>query len=360
MKPLRKALDRWFGRGEASITTPPMDGAFRPNDLLDAAAAVFEASEPDALAVTAQGLVVSIGRSLKRVDKPSDSPVASFDAEISALAGLPDGGAAVGLTDGRIVFVGGQNEGKTVATQSGAQCVTALAPARDGALLVANGSATYGPADWKRDLMKKNASGSVWRLDPASGARNQIAGNLAYPYGILDDGDTIVVSESWRSALSRISRGATGRSAPVLENLPAYPSRLSRSADGAIWLALFAPRSQLVEFVLSETRYRRRMVEEIDPDFWMAPSLRSGQSPLEPTQQGGVRQLGVLKPWSPSRSYGLVARLDAAYRPLASFHSRANGRRHGVTACLAFQGRVYFVAKGDGVVASFADEEATQ
>jgi hypothetical protein len=160
--------------------------------------------------------------------------------------------------------------------------------------------------------------------------------------------------------LSRISRGAAGRSAPVLENLPAYPSRLSRSADGAIWLALFAPRSQLVEFVLSETRYRRRMVEEIDPDFWMAPSLRSGQSPLEPTQQGGVRQLGVLKPWSPSRSYGLVARLDAAYRPFASFHSRANGRRHGVTACLAFQGRVYFVAKGDGVVASFADEEATQ
>jgi hypothetical protein len=146
----------------------------------------------------------------------------------------------------------------------------------------------------------------------------------------------------------------------VLENLPAYPSRLSRGADGAIWLALFAPRSQLVEFVLSETRYRRRMVEEIDPDFWMAPSLRSGQSPLEPTQQGGVRQLGVLKPWSPSRSYGLVARLDAAYRPLASFHSRANGRRHGVTACLALQGRVYFVAKGGGVVASFADEEATQ
>ena len=35
MNPLRKAVDRWFGRGEASITMPPMDGAFRPNDLLD-------------------------------------------------------------------------------------------------------------------------------------------------------------------------------------------------------------------------------------------------------------------------------------------------------------------------------------
>lgn len=145
----------------------------------------------------------------------------------------------------------------------------------------------------------------------------------------------------------------------MLESLPAYPARLSRGADGAIWLALFAPRSQLVEFVLSEDRCRRRMIDEIDPELWIAPDLRAGQSPLEPTQQGGVRQLGVLKPWSPSRSYGLVARLDAAYRPVASLHSRANGRRHGVTSCLAFEGRVYFTAKGNGVVASFAGMGAT-
>ena len=62
MKPITRALDRWFGRGEASITTPPMDGAFRPNDLLDAAAVALEAPGPDALAVTAQGLLVSLGQ----------------------------------------------------------------------------------------------------------------------------------------------------------------------------------------------------------------------------------------------------------------------------------------------------------
>jgi hypothetical protein len=359
VRPLTKALDRWFGRGEASITTPPMDGAFRPNDLLDAAALVLEGSAPDALAATAQGLLVSIGRSLKRVDKAEGTPAANFDAEISALTGLPDGGAAVGLVDGRIAFVGGRNNGKTIAAQPEVRCVTALAPAGDGALLVANGSATHGPADWKRDLMEKNASGSVWRLDPASGVPTQIAANLAYPHGLIDERGSVVVSESWRCGLTRIFPGASGRKAPVLESLPAYPSRLSQSADGAIWLALFAPRSQLVEFVLSEDHYRRRMIEEIDPDFWMAPCLRSGRSPLEPTQQGGVRQLGVLKPWSPSRSYGLVARLDATYRPTASFHSRANGRRHGVTFCLAFERRVYFAAKGDGIVACFADPGAT-
>jgi hypothetical protein len=352
MNPLRKVVDSWLGRGEASITTSPMDGAFRPNDLLDSAPAIFETPEPDCLAVTSHGVVVSSERSIISVGKAGGAPIASFDAPIGALAGLPDGGAAAGLIDGRIVFLGGQHDGRMIEANPGATCITALAPARDGALLVANGSATNPPAAWKRDLMEKRASGSVWRVEPASRVSKQLAGNLAYPYGLLEEASSIVVSESWRSALTRISPGETSRNEPVLKDLPAYPSRLSRGADNAIWLALFAPRSQLIEFILSENHYRRRMLDEIDPDLWVAPCLRSGRTPLEPTQQGGVKQLGVMKPWSPNRSYGLIARLDNSYRPAASLHSRANGRRHGVTSCLAIDGRLFFCAKGDGVVAS--------
>jgi hypothetical protein len=351
MNLLRKAMDDWFGRGEASITVPPLDGAFRPNDLLDAATTVLEIPEPDCLAQTSQGLIVSSGRSLFNVDRSDGSPLATFDSEISALTGLPDGGAAVGLVDGKIALVGGQNDGKTIVSATDIRCITALTAARDGALLVANGSASNGPSAYKRDLMEKNASGSIWLLDPQSGARRQLAGSLAYPNGLLEEADSVVVSESWRSALTRISLGG-GRSAPVLENLPAYPSRLSRSAKNTIWLALFAPRSQLVEFVLSETRYRRRMLDEIDPDYWIAPCLRAGHAPQEPAQQGGVRQQGVLKPWAPTRSYGLAVRLDLDYRPVASLHSRANGRRHGVTSCLEIDGRLFFCSKGDGAVAS--------
>jgi len=328
-----------------------MDGAFRPNDLLDLAPSVLEAPAPDCLASTSQGVVVSSDRSLLSVEKPGEAALASFETPISALAGLPDGGAAVGLIDGRIVFVGGEHGGTTVPKNLEVACITALAPASDGTLFVANGSANNGPGAWKRDLMEKNASGSVWRVDPAKGAYTRLAGNLAYPYGLLEDAGSVVVSESWRSALTRVHPG-DGRKEATLENLPAYPSRLTRAADNTIWLALFAPRSQLLEFVLSEDRYRRRMIREIDPDDWVAPCLRAGVTPLEPTQQGGVRQLGVLKPWSPSRSYGLVARLDPAFRPTASLHSRANGRRHGVTSCLMTGGRLVFAAKGDGVVAS--------
>ena len=357
MNPFRKAVDRSLGRGDASIAMPPMDGAFRPNDLLDAAAPIVELPAPDCLAVASSGVVVSSECALFSVDAPGGAPLAAFDVEISALTGLPDGGVAVGLVDGRIVFVGGEHGGKTIEASPELTCVTALAPARGGGLLVANGSASNGPAAWKRDLMEKNASGSVWRIELASGARAQLAGNLAYPYGLLEEADSIIVSESWRSALTRFSPGASGRSEPVLENLPAYPSRLSRGADQAIWLALFAPRRQLVEFVLREERYRRRMIAEVAADYWIAPDLRAGRTPLGPTQQGGVTQFGLLKPWSPSWSYGLVARLDRAFRPKASLHSRANGRRHGVTSCLSFGGRLFFCAKGDGVVASCACEE---
>lgn len=350
MNPLRKVVDSWFGRGEASITIPPMDGAFRPNDLLDLAPSCLEAPAPDCLAATSRGVIVTSDRSLLSVDRSSGAELASFETPISALTGLPDGGAAVALIDGAIVFVGGQHGGTALRKNLEAACITALAPAADGTLFVANGSAKNGPAAWKRDLMEKNASGSVWRVDPAKGAYTRLAGDLAYPYGLLEDAGSVVVSESWRSALTRIS--PDGRKESALENLPAYPSRLSRSDDKSICLALFAPRSQLVEFVLSEDSYRQRMIREIDADYWVAPCLRSGATPLEPTQQGGVRQLGVLKPWSPSRSYGLVARLDPSFRPTASLHSRAHGRRHGVTSCLMVGKQLYFAAKGDGVVGS--------
>jgi hypothetical protein len=354
---VRRTFDRWRGRGESSVTVPPMDGAFRPNDRLDAAMPLAELPSPDCLAVTAMGLIVSSERSLYGIDKPAGAPLASFETEISALAGLPDGGAAAGLVDGRIVFTGGQHGGRTIEPASEMMCITALAPARDGTLIVANGSASNGPRDWKRDLMEKNATGSLWRVEPATGKRQRIAGNLAYPYGILEEANSVVISESWRCVLTRVSPGTSSHVAPVLENLPAYPCRLSLGADGAIWLALFAARSQLVEFVLSEDRYRRRMISRIDPDFWIAPSLRAGRAPQEPTQQGGITQLGVLKPRSPSFSYGLVAQLDRTYLPIASFHSRAPGHRHGVTSCMARDGRVFLAAKGDGVVASLAAEE---
>ena len=45
-----------------------------------------------------------------------------------------------------------------------------------------------------------------------------------------------------------------------------------------MWLTCFTARRRLVEFVLREDRYRRMMMQEVDPRFWVAPMLSSGQN----------------------------------------------------------------------------------
>lgn len=347
------SLFDWF-RGQA-VTIPPMDGALRPNTALDdGAAELLEARAPDNLTAAGGQAFFSSGGDLLRLPaygEAGPASVARCDAPISALAGAPDGTVAVALDDGRILLRGGARDGKTLgpADFDGLACPTALAFAGAGTLWVCQGSAAHRPSDWVVDLMGKGASGSVWRVDLAAGRRDRLADGLAFPYGVLPEAaGGAVVAESWRHRLLRIA-GAGGTES-VLTKLPGYPARLAAGADGGAWLCLFAPRNRLIEFVLGEDAYRTDMMREVARAHWIAPALSSGAQFLEPLQCGGVKTMGIHKPWSPTRSYGLLVRLDSHLRPVASFHSRANGRRHGITSALERDGRVLVTAKGGNAI----------
>jgi len=67
-------------------------------------------------------------------------------------------------------------------------------------------------------------------------------------------------------------------------------------------------------------------------------------------QGGGVKHLGVLKPWAPTLSAGLCVGLDDGFQPRVSLHSRADGAVHGVTAVAEYDGQLFAAARGDGVV----------
>lgn len=231
----------------------------------------------------------------------------------------------------------------------GADCVTALAYEADGTLWLANGSSRHPPSGWAADLMEKNAAGSVWRRTPG-GEFHQVAGGLAWPHGLFIDGRGVVVSESWRHRLVRL--GETGP-VPVLSHLPGYPARLSPAEGGGAWL-IFAPRNRLIELVLQEHHYRLDMMAEVPRDFWIAPSLASGRSFLEPLQCGGIRTMGEHKAWAPSRSHGLVVRLDAGFAPLYSVHSRANGQRHGTCSAVEENGGLLVASRGSGTILRLA------
>ncbi|RUZ75349.1 hypothetical protein EN943_21015 [Mesorhizobium sp. M7A.F.Ca.US.006.01.1.1] len=331
-------------RGKA-VTIPPLDGAFRPNTRLDDAPPFAELTEPDNLLVTGDRLLVSSGNAIYSIAAGTEPKVVgTFPSLITTLALSPSGELTVGLESGKLLI-----SGKDVSLPAGIRCITALSYADDGTLWLANGSAEHAPSQWAADLMKKGASGSLWKREPGGAEFRKVAGDIAFPYGLHPAGRDVLVSESWRHQLVRFD-GATGSRSTVLTHLPGYPARLSHSADGGAWLTLFAPRNRLIEFVLQETHYRQDMLSQVPPAYWIAPALASSRSFLEPLQCGGIRTMGIHKPWSPSRSYGLVVRLDQKMQPQFSLHSRANGTRHGICSVVEKGGSLFIASRGGDCV----------
>lgn len=346
---LGRAWDSLLGVGEAAVTVPPLDGALRPNRALDEAPVRLPLAGVDSLAVAGGTLLAASGHAIHALaEGPAWRLHRSYDLEIACIAALEDGGLAIAFADGGILVEGGRLDGRRYRAAPDAACITALAAA-GGSLHVAIGADRLPATDWQRDLLQGGASGSVWSIDLESGASRRIAGGLAWPAGLAVDGGTIVVSEAWRHRLLRLRPDGAGAPEVVCFDLPAYPGRLSPAAEGW-WLAAFAPRSQLVEFVLREPAYRRRMLAEVPQEYWIAPKLRAGRSFYEPLQGGSVKHLGLLKPWAPTMSAGLCIRLDRAFQPRLSLHSRADGHVHGVTAVAEHAGRVHAAARGDGLV----------
>ncbi len=343
------ALNSFLGRGSASITVPTLDGAFRPNDVLESAAVFAEIPSADTLAFANGRFLLSAGNQVLELKENSAQAIATFDSAITAFAANDDS-FAVGLESGEVVVVGGDHDGTrfTDAEGKSLKCPTALYFKGDR-LIVADGSDRTAPDDWARDLLERNSRGRVISFDLASGQQNLLASGVAYANGLAETvAGGIVVSQSWRHCISPTNN--LREDASLCHNLPGYPSRISAAPDGGYWLAIFGMRTQLIEFILRENKYRKEMLDNVPPEYWIAPSLVSREHFLDPMQQGAVKQLGIKKPWAPPRSYGLVAKLDRDFRPQYSLHSRVGGICHGVTSALEVDGTLYVVAKGAGQV----------
>ena len=349
--------DRLLGRGSAAIAVPVMDGTLKPNRVLDQAEVLATLPGIDDLASDGQTLWASAGAVLYRWAADQWVEARRFEADISALAANPQGQVAVALAGKQVQVLDGSTwatvtQLNTLAGQP-LCAVNALAFDGPGQLLLTDGSTRRGPAQWSHDLMELGRSGRVARWAFANTQAELLAQGLHYAFGVLPSsgqtsqaGSGVRVSESWRHQVLRLP--AVGRTAPLTIELPGYPSRMAAAAAGGFWLTCFVCRTQLVEFVLREPVYRQRMLAEITPQHWIAPALSSGHSFLEPLQGAGVKNMGVLKPWAPPRSYGLVLRVADDGQVLQSLHSQVDGKHHGITAVVEHQGALLVASKGSG------------
>ena len=200
---------------------------------------------------------------------------------------------ALGGREARIYADPSASKPRTVFA-SGLNAVNALAAAPDGMLIATDGRKPAALINGRlTSSIAVGAGGSCSSTQP-SGSVKTVASGLSYAFGVAAKGHAMLVSESWRHRVIALERD--GSTTVVLPHLPAYPSRISLAAAGGYWLTAFVARSLLVEFVLREPAYRRRMMAEIAPEYWIVPRLRSGQSFKEPLQGAHIKTMGVVKP----------------------------------------------------------------
>lgn len=334
-----------------------MDGSLRPNNLLDEAPLAATCHQPDNAANVAGELWFSSrNRLLKMNLSETDTEpqiLREFDEDITCIAGGTDGLVAIGFDNGRIVV---ERNGDSIEIPSvgrrNLKCPTALIFADGNRLIVCQGSTRVKPSEMTRDLMNLGVTGSVWSLDLNEHHHECLMDQLAFPYGVCfsSNNEEILVSECWRHRILKFHLNKDRPAKAVLKDLQGYPARIFRSVAGETMLCIFAPRNRLIEFVLKEKELRQQMIETIDPQYWIAPALKTGENFLEPLQQGSVKTMNIHKPWAPSFSYGLLVRLDGQENPVASYHSRANGKRHGITSCCEIQGRIFATSKGGDAI----------
>ena len=348
---LKEWSDRLLGRGDAAITVPVFDGALKSNTLIEDAAVVAELEAPQDLASDGASIFVADGLRVLRFDAGAAAQgvqALRFERPVTALACLSGGGFAVALDGKEVRLVGGAHDGLRFTSLAGRplNAVNALSADTSGRLLASDGSATQPVERWKHDLMELGRSGRLLEFELANGTGREIAARLGHAFGACRAPvGGAWVCESWRHRVLRVS-GGEKPDGVVVDGLPGYPSRLAPAAGGGFWLSAFILRTQLVEFVLREPAFRKRMLREIEPQYWIAPALNSGNTFLEPMQGAHLKMMGIVKPWAPPRSYGLVIRLTDEGLIRYSLHSRFGGRHHGIVAVVECGGHLYMLSQG--------------
>ncbi|MFV0534151.1 MAG: SMP-30/gluconolactonase/LRE family protein [Cumulibacter sp.] len=326
---------------------PAMDGAFAPNDQLDELTEAIATHDPqDVVHYRDEVVLVAAGQQIEAIDIGDHSR-----RVVAELPGLVTGihvtsGDVLACVDGHgLVRVDIESGAvSTLSVDERAHRLSAVVEL-DGRIFATSYAAEGTWYDWPRDLMTKGASGALLEVQE-DGSLRTLADGLAWAYGLCVAADgTLLFTESWRHRVCTYDL-SSGRTGTLRERLPGYPARIHAGSDGELLLTMFAARTQLVEFVLREDEYRTRMMNEIPMDDWVTPAFRKTGSIRAPFQLGGAVHLGEVKPWAPSRSYGLVAVLDAAGDVRLSAHSRAGGVRHGITASCAVADRLVLACYG--------------
>lgn len=164
------------------------------------------------------------------------------------------------------------------------------------------------------EVIEHAGNGSLYVYDPATQAAEELLGGLTFSNGVTlsQDESYILINEtgSYRVMRYWLKGDKAGSSDVFIDNLPGFPDNITTAPDGGYWLALFAPRSPLLDVLANY------------------PSLRNWMSRLPPE-------------WAPKgKVSNHVLKLNAEGEVIASLQE-ANGILGHNTSAIEYQGKLY-------------------
>ena len=188
----KRAYAAFRGFDDETGSAPMMDGPLRPNALLDAAPVALSLADVDNLTQHRGALFCSSGSQVLRLAPQGSTVIASdvrsFERSVTFVAAGPSDSLAVGLDGRGVLILEGPHAGKVIAEMGGQPLRSPTAGLFIDAdtLIVANGAEGRNAADWKRDLMERGTTGSLWlvNLSTPGATAKRLGENLAFPTGL--------------------------------------------------------------------------------------------------------------------------------------------------------------------------------
>lgn len=152
--------------------------------------------------------------------------------------------------------------------------------APDGRIFFSEATVRFEMHEWQIDSVEGRGNGRIICYDPRTGKTRTVVRNLVFPNGICVawDGQSILFAESWAGRISRywFDGPKKGKVERVISSLPGYPDNINLSSDGNYWIALMGTRSPALDLAMRRPSFRKRMVNRLPQDEWVAPNINIG------------------------------------------------------------------------------------
>lgn len=167
----------------------------------------------------------------------------------------------------------------------------------DGTIYFSDASSRFPLKDYMFDALVAKPSGRLFSYHPATGQLTLLAADLYFANGVAvaPDQSFVLVNESFAYRTTRVwlTGEKSGQREVFAGKLPGIPDGIAADKNGGYWLALYAPRSQLID--------------KIHPIPFIKNQVAKLPKSIAP----------VPKP------YGFIVKLDAAGNIQESLHDQA-------------------------------------